>query len=88
MNCLLRPWIWPSFRASSGVGSCDVPLRYASEPIPRYRGTVARWHAHLHDLATSIHETSGLVPLNRSIELRDFLDHILLPVCIQFGIDG
>ena len=23
---------------------CDVPFRYASEPIPRYRGTVARWH--------------------------------------------
>jgi hypothetical protein len=32
MNCLLRPRIWPSFRASSGVGSCDVPFRYASEP--------------------------------------------------------
>ncbi|MGB6278963.1 MAG: hypothetical protein WBG91_01970 [Syntrophobacteria bacterium] len=26
---------------------CDVPLRYASEPIPRSRGTVTRWHAHL-----------------------------------------
>jgi len=28
--------------ASSGVGPCDVPLRYIPEPIPRYRGTVAR----------------------------------------------
>jgi hypothetical protein len=23
-------------------GPCDVPFRYASEPIPQYRGTVAR----------------------------------------------
>ena len=39
MNYLLRPRMWPSFLASSGVGPCDVPFRYASEPIPRYRGT-------------------------------------------------
>ncbi len=32
MNNLLRPRIWPSFLASSGVGTCDVPFRYASEP--------------------------------------------------------
>ena len=32
MNYLLRPRIGPSFLASSGVGSCDVPFRYASEP--------------------------------------------------------
>ena len=25
-------------------------------PIPRYRGTVARWHTHLHGLAPQIHE--------------------------------
>jgi hypothetical protein len=59
MNHLLRPRIWASFLASSGVDSCDVPFRYASEPIPRYRGTVARWPAHLHGLATAIHEISG-----------------------------
>jgi len=47
MNRLLRPRIWPPFRASSGVGPCDVPFRYASGPIPRYRGTVARWPARL-----------------------------------------
>ncbi len=29
-------------------------------PIPRYRGTVARLHAHLHGLATAIHEIFGL----------------------------
>ena len=29
-------------------------------PIPRYRGTIARWHAHLPGLATAIHEISGL----------------------------
>ena len=34
MNYLLRPRIWPSFLASSGVGPCDVPFRYASEPTP------------------------------------------------------
>jgi hypothetical protein len=60
MNHLLRPRIWPSFQASSGVDPCDVPFRYASGPIPRYRGTVARWHAHLRGLATAIHEISGL----------------------------
>ena len=61
MNHLLRPRIWPSFLASLGVGPCDVPFRYASGPIPQYRGTVARWHAHLRGLATAIHETSGLM---------------------------
>jgi hypothetical protein len=54
------PRIWPCFLASSGVGPCDVPLSYASGPTPRQRGKVARWHAHLRGLATSIHETSGL----------------------------
>jgi len=39
---------------------CDVPFRYASEPIPRCRGTVARLHAHPRGLATAIHEISGL----------------------------
>jgi hypothetical protein len=34
MNYLLRPRIWPSFLASSGVGPCDVPFRHASEPTP------------------------------------------------------
>ena len=38
MNYLLRPRIWPSFLASSGVGPCDVPFRHASEP----RGTASR----------------------------------------------
>ena len=60
MNHLLRPRIRPSFLVSSGVDPCDVPFRYGSGPIPRYRGTVTRWHAHLRALATAIHETSGL----------------------------
>ena len=34
MNHLLRPWIWSSFRASSGLTPCDVPFRYASDPSP------------------------------------------------------
>jgi len=45
---------------------CDVPFRYASVPIPRYRG-IAQWQAHLHGLATSIRETSGLELLNKMI---------------------
>ena len=40
---------------------CDVPFRYASEPIPRDRGTVARWHILLHGLATEIRKISGLI---------------------------
>jgi hypothetical protein len=72
MNHLLRPRIWPSFLASSGVGPCDVPFRYASEPIPRYRGTVALWHAHLRGLATAIREISGLVDmLGRALINKD-----------------
>ena len=62
MNHLLRPRIWPSFLASSGVGSCDVPLRYGNQS----RGTAGRvawWHAHLRGLATGIHEIPGLVLL-------------------------
>ncbi len=35
MNDLLRPRIWPSVLASSGVNPCDVPLRYGNQP----RGT-------------------------------------------------
>jgi hypothetical protein len=38
MNHLLRPRIWPSFLASSGVGSCDVPyqVRLRTNPaVPR-----------------------------------------------------
>ena len=65
MNYLLRPRIWPSSLASSGVGPCDVPFRNASEPIPRYRGTVARWHAHLCALATAIHDISRLEPFSK-----------------------
>jgi hypothetical protein len=46
-----------------GVLGCR-PLRRTVQvrlgPIPRYRGTVARWHNHLHGLATAIHEIFGL----------------------------
>ena len=60
MNHLLRSRIWASFQASSCVGPCDLPFWYGSGPIPRSRGTVARWHAHLRGLATAIHEIFGL----------------------------
>ena len=56
MNHLLRPRIWPFFLASSGVGPCDVPSSTPRNQHP----AVARWHAHLRDLATEIHEISGL----------------------------
>jgi hypothetical protein len=45
MNNLLRPRIWPSFLASSGVGPYDVPFRYASDsgtPRNQSRGTAGR----------------------------------------------
>ena len=45
-----------------GVLGCR-PLRRTVQVrlgIPRYRGTVARLHTHLHGLATAIHEISGL----------------------------
>jgi hypothetical protein len=71
MNRLLRPRIWPPFRASSGVGPCDVPFRYASGPIPRYRGTVARWLAHLRGLVTPVHETSWLGLTEAANEVGD-----------------
>ena len=43
-------------------------------PIPRYRGTVARWHAHLRGLATEIHEISGLVAVRRESVLLVWAD--------------
>jgi len=40
MNHLLRPWIWPSSLASSGVGPCDVP--FTGTPRNQSRGTAGR----------------------------------------------
>ncbi len=59
MNHLLRPRIWPSFIAFSGVGPCDVPLRYGSEPIPQYGCQVARFKL-LDD--RSVHTVFKLLP--------------------------
>jgi hypothetical protein len=45
-----------------GVLGCRLLRRTVQvrlEPIPRYRGTVAQWQAHLRGLATAIHEISG-----------------------------
>ncbi|MDH3897322.1 MAG: hypothetical protein OEV18_08020, partial [Deltaproteobacteria bacterium] len=58
---------------------CDVPFRYASEPIPRYRGTVARWRAHLRGLATAIHELSGLALHHNFGHIARKLKHINAP---------
>ena len=52
-----------------GVLGCR-PLRrtvQVRKPIPRYRGTVVRCHAHLRDLATAIHEISGLEIANKVV---------------------
>jgi hypothetical protein len=43
-------------------GPCDVRFRYASEPIQRYRGTIAGWPNHLRSLATSIMKDPGMCP--------------------------
>jgi hypothetical protein len=75
MNHLLRPRIWPSFLASSGVGPCDVPFRYGNQS----RGTAGRLPcgktiffalaalrsvpqagSQFRGLATAIHEISSL----------------------------
>jgi hypothetical protein len=75
MKDLLRPRIWPSFLASSGVSPCDVPFRYGNQS----RGTAGRLPggtpilfalaplrsvpqagSQLRGLATAIHEISGL----------------------------
>jgi len=78
MNYLLRPRIWPSFLASSGVGTCDVPFRYASESrgnAGRLPGgtpilfalaalrSVPQAGSQFRDLTTAIHEISGLANL-------------------------
>ena len=48
---------------------CDVLFKYASGPIPRCRGTIARWHAHLSGLATAIEAPCpALVQLKRDRE--------------------
>jgi len=84
MNHLLRPRIWPSFRASSGVGPCDVPFRYASD---QSRGTAGRLPggtpiffalaplrsvpqagSQFRGLATAIHEISGLRQLPVAVD--------------------
>jgi hypothetical protein len=60
-NHLLRPRIWPSFRASSGCWPLrrTVQVRLGANLVVPRDG--CSWHAHLRALATSIHDTSGLV---------------------------
>ena len=64
MYNLLRPRIWPSFLASSGVPSTSLrtgsPATYRSGTPRNQSPAVARWHAHLRGLTTAIHEISGL----------------------------
>ena len=55
MNHLLRRRLSSSFRASSGVRSCDALLKYGIQPL-----AIARWDNDLHRLTTPIHEISGL----------------------------
>ena len=57
MNDLLRPRIWPSFLWRPRV---SIPATYRSGTPLNQHPAVARWHAHLRDLATAIHEVSGL----------------------------
>ena len=70
MNGLLRPRIWQSSRASSGVpsaGSGQAHTATYRSGTPRIQHpVVARWHDHLHGLATAIHETFGLESSIRS----------------------
>jgi hypothetical protein len=53
---LLRPQIWSSSLAFSGLAPCDV-----LSSTPRVRApAMTRWHCHLYGLATIIRETCGL----------------------------
>jgi hypothetical protein len=52
--------IWAFFLVSLGVGPCNILFQYDSGPIPRYRGTVARWRTHFRGLAPAMHEISEL----------------------------
>ena len=61
-----------------GVLGCR-PLRRTVQvrlgPIPRYRGTVARWHAHLRGLAIPIHEISGLMQFRQILAEFFYVSH-------------
>jgi len=58
--------MWPSLYVPPtrefvmSVTKEDKPTLIVREPIPPHRGTVASYHPHLHGLATSTHETSGI----------------------------
>jgi hypothetical protein len=80
MNYLLRPRIWPSSLASSGVGPCDVPLQVRLGTNPAGRGTVARWHAHLCALAAAIHGISRLEHLSKHKVVLEWLRIIVLAI--------
>jgi hypothetical protein len=90
MNDLLRPRSWTSFLASSGSGSCDVPFRYGNQSrgaAKRLPGgtpilfalaalrSVPQAGSQFRDLATAIHEISGLseivLPLTRELQRGD-----------------
>ena len=45
-----------------GVLGCRTLRTYHSGTPRIQRPAAARWHRHLHGLATAIHETSGLIP--------------------------
>src|SRR5512139_492695 len=51
-----RPRVPPVPSLSRGAchgEPCDVPASTPQVQVPRYRGMVARWHSHIHDLATA-----------------------------------
>jgi hypothetical protein len=72
MNRLLRPRILASFSPScrlqepeAGRPRVLAPATYRSGTPRSQPPAVARWHAHLGGLATSIHETSGITVLGQ-----------------------
>jgi hypothetical protein len=62
---------------------CDVPFRYAPGPIPRYRGTVARWRGHLYGLATAIHEIFGLGVAADDLALQEIRPWFTRPIGVR-----
>jgi len=74
MNHLMQPRIWPSFSPSFRLYEPEAwrprvlhLATYRSGTVQIQHPAVAQWHAHLHGLATEIHDTSGLA----QVQLED-----------------
>jgi hypothetical protein len=63
------PWIWSSFSGSSGVGPCDVPLRYASASISDFGSRIFDYIDDI-ELNSSDFAICSLVPAKLSADFH------------------